>query len=167
MLRLDELQFADGNFFVAMEYYAAIMNRTYMVLIAADNIVGIIVHGVVASTDRGDWLTRLIAAKLSPNGDLSNPMSYVDEKYGRLYKDVDLCSDDLTRIKKANFRVALSDIKNVYYDPTKKWGMGAYPHDGKVYIEFGGCEREFIVLGDQSGEAIASAIRNRLPSALA
>jgi len=149
-----------------MEYYAGILNRTYLVIMTAESFIGLVVHGVIASNDRGDPLTRLIASKLSPSGDLSNPMAYVDEKYRKRYSDVDLNNGDLKQISSANFRSALSEITDVSYDPTKKWGMGPYPHDGKVYIEFRKSKREFIILGDQSGERIAAAVRDRLPSPL-
>lgn len=165
-MRLDEFQLADGNYFVAMEYYAGVLNRTYLVLMTAESIIGLVVHGMIASKDRGDPLTRLITSKFSPGGNLSNPMSYVDEKYRRKYRDVDLKDGDLKRISSANFRSALSEITDVYHDPTKKRGMGPYPHDGKVYMTFGKSKREFIILGDQSGEKIVNAVKNRLPPPL-
>ncbi len=149
-----------------MEYYAGVLNRTYLVLMASEAIIGLIVHGIIASNDRGDALTRLIASKMFPSGDLSNPMTYVDEKYRKKYSDVDLNNGDLKLISKANFRSALSEVTDVYHDPSKKWGMGPYPHDGKVYIEFGKSKREFIILGDQSGQKIVSAVKDRLPSPL-
>ncbi len=93
-------------------------------------------------------------------------MAYVGEKYRRKYGHVDLNSGDLKQISSANFRSALSEVTDVYHDPSKKWGMGQYPHDGKVYIEFGKSKREFIILGDQSGEKIANALKNRLTSSL-
>ena len=150
-----------------MEYYAVMMNRTYLVLLTAESLIGIVVHGVIASNDRGDLLTRLITDKLSPDGDLANPMTYVAEKYRKRYNDVDLVNGDLSRVHKANFRVALSELTNVSYDASKKWGMGPYPHDGKVYIMAGKLKREFIILGDQSGNGIAESIKSKLPSALA
>lgn len=166
-MRLDDIQLSDGNHFVAMEYYAAIMNRTFLVLITEESINGIVVRGVVASNDRGDPLTRLITGKLSPDGDLTNPNAYIDEKYRKQYNDIDLTSADMLKVHKANFRVALSEISGVSYDPSKKRGMGPYPHDGRVCIGYGGSEREFIILGNQSGEKIASSIRARLSNTIA
>jgi hypothetical protein len=53
----------------------------------------------------------------------------------------------------------LSDIKSAIYNPSKKFGMGYYPHDGRVIIEtFDNKKREFIILGNQSGESIANFI---------
>lgn len=37
--------------------------------------------------------------------------------------------------------------------------MGSYPHDGKVHVKTqAGKKREFIILGNQSGEAIKAWI---------
>ena len=165
-MRLDEFQLSDGNHFVAMEYYAAIMNRTFLVLLTEKDIIGIVVRGVTASNDRGDSLTRLITDTLSPDGDLTNPLTYIDENYRQQYNEVDLIDGDLSKINKANFRLAMSDISGISYDPSKKWGMGPYPHDGKVYIAIDRSEREFIILGNQSGEKIAESVRIKLPSVL-
>ena len=165
-MKLEEFQLADGNYFFAMEYYAGVLNRTYLVLTTAESIIGLVVHRTIASSNRGDPLTRLITSNFSPSGDLSNPVAYVDEKYRTKYSDVDLQNGDLKQISSANFRSALSEITDIYHDPNKKWGMGPYPHDGKVYIEFGKSKREFVILGDQSGEKIVNAVKDRLPSPL-
>ena len=66
---------------------------------------------------------------------------------------------------KANFRINISEINHIYYDPKKKWGMGNYPHDGKIYIEtFNGKRKELIILGGQSGQGIVDWITNLLPT---
>lgn len=57
--------------------------------------------------------------------------------------------------------MALSEITDVYYDPSKKWGMGPYPRDGKVHITARRSKRELVVLGDQSGKKIADSVRHQ------
>ena len=65
----------------------------------------------------------------------------------------------LFRSNKANFKIKLSDIKEVHYNPNKKFGMGPYPHDGRVTIKTNdNRKREFIILGNQSGQKIANWI---------
>ena len=60
---------------------------------------------------------------------------------------------------KDNFRIPYSDITNVTYNSGKKWGMGPYPHDGKVYVTTAdGKKREFIIMGEQSGSDIRNWI---------
>jgi hypothetical protein len=51
----------------------------------------------------------------------------------------------------------------VHYDSSKKWGMGSYPHDGKVHVTTKtGQKKEFIMIGEQDGAAIAQAIQKKI-----
>jgi len=62
-------------------------------------------------------------------------------------------------VSKANFRIARESITDVKYDSSKKWGMGYYPHDGKVYVNSSTSgRREFIIMGNQSGKRISEII---------
>jgi hypothetical protein len=92
-------------------------------------------------------------------GDLQNPYSYVKAKYIDRIQECNLLDGSILQQNKSNFIIKRADIKNAYYDPKKKWGMGYYPHDGKVYIETNdGRKKEFIILGNQSGHKIATLI---------
>jgi hypothetical protein len=59
----------------------------------------------------------------------------------------------------------LSDISTVEYNPKKKWGMGYYPHSGRVYINKAGRTREFIVLGKQSGSDVYARLKTAVGQA--
>jgi len=99
---------------------------------------------------------------MAVRGDLQNPYSYVKSKYIDRVKDCDLSDGSILTQNKSNFVINRADIRNAYYDPKKKWGMGYYPHDGKVYIEtFGKGKKELIILGNQSGHKIASLIQTK------
>ena len=90
------------------------------------------------------------------HGDLENPLSYIKESYFKSIENVGLNDDGILSADEANFRINYSDIADVWYDPTKKWGMGYYPHDGKVYVKTRTQgTKEFIILGNQSGSNIA------------
>ena len=94
-------------------------------------------------------------------GDLANSYSYLNSKYIHKIQHLDLKSDEFLTNNKANFRVRKSDIRNVYHNPSKKWGMGYYPHDGRVYIEtYDNKKKELIIPGNQSGEDIVNWIRH-------
>ncbi len=81
-------------------------------------------------------------------------------KYVERIKDVDLLSNSFLKINTANFVVNRSDIIRVEHDKSKKWGMGYYPHDGKVYVTtHDNSTREFIILGSQSGQEISNRIK--------
>lgn len=131
--------------FVAMQYYGLILNRTYLVSVAAEKIRGQVCRGLT-SVESGIGLARSITHSLAVQGDLDDPLSYVSD-----------CQ--LIRENKANFMFSLSEITSVAYNPRKKWGMGYYPHDGRVIVQTLKRRLEFIILGNQSGERIARRLR--------
>lgn len=139
--RSGSMENADWSF-VAMEYYALILNRTYLISIKDGALCGVICRGLTSVEGAPDPLTMIVTAKLAVHGNLNDPKSYVDAKR-------------MKRPSGANFSIPLSQISMVKYDPRKKWGMGYYPHDGRVFVEAAGGKREFIILGNQSGKEIA------------
>ena len=129
--------------FIAMEYYALILNRTYLVSVTGEKLVGVVCRGL--TSDPGPGLFNLLVTPMVVSGDLNDPRSYVNDRR-------------LRGSNRANFTIDLNDVKSVRYDQRKKWGMGQYPHDGKVYVETAAGEREFIILGAQSGKEIAAKL---------
>ena len=160
-MKLKDINLTKDNHYIAMQYYGLIFNRTYLVLITDCHLIGIVANGLV-SVQGGDPITSLITSSMAVDGDLNNPLSYLKEKYLKRVQDMDLLEDDVTNKHYANFRLKLSEIDSVKYDPSKKWGMGYYPHDGKVYIKAKNKKREFIILGEQSGEHVAQVISNKI-----
>jgi hypothetical protein len=155
-MRINEFEFTSNNHFVAMEYYWLILNRTFLVLITDYELIGIKVHGPIG-VESSDALMNLLP--LTIDGDLQNPYSYICAKYIDRIKDIDLKSKDFLRANASNFRINKSDIIDTSYDQSKKWGMGYYPHDGKVYVKTrDDKKREFIILGSQSGQEIKSRL---------
>ena len=138
--------------FIAMEYYAIMLNRTYFLRVDDQKIVGSVCRGLTSVVGGGDPITREITSRLAIHGNLADPATYVDEA-------------TLSRRHRANFSISLSKIRSVTYDPRKKWGMGYYPHDGRVIIVSQEQRREFIVLGEQSGSNIASRLRSSVERA--
>jgi hypothetical protein len=158
-MTLKELELTDSNHFIAMEYYALILNRTFLVILTKDALIGLQGNGAVSVEGGRDILTKNITKALSVRGDLKNPYSYLKEKYIREVENEDLLGETILAKNKTNFSILKKNIKSARYDPKKKWGMGSYPHDGKVYITTTDeKKREFIILGDQSGQKIANLI---------
>lgn len=144
-----------------MQYYRFIWNRTYLVILTDSSLVGLLANGLV-STEGKDGLANYIVRKLVIRGDLSNPFSYVKSRHIEKVDYFDLEGDQILAQNRANFRIAYDDIASVRYDPKRKWGMGYYPHDGKVHIEVGDKRtKEFIILGSQSGESIKNLILSK------
>jgi hypothetical protein len=155
-----------GKYFIAMEYYALILNRTFMILLDKNYLIGIKVHGIVASKGEYDWLTGINYSAMITKpldmvveGPLETPHTFINHKFIDKIMTVDILSDGLLAANKSNFRIAKKDIKDIYHNPKKKWGMGEYIHDGKIYIKtIDEKKREFIILGHQSGNEIVKWI---------
>ena len=138
--------------FVAMEYYALVLNRTYLVCVGDGEITGSVCRGLTSVEGGGDRLSRALAAKLAVHGDLADPASYIN-------------GATLSKDHRANFAIAFSEVNSVTYDPRKKWGMGYYPHDGRVHVTTRDWRREFIILGAQSGRDIAARLNAAIGAA--
>ena len=158
-MKLKDIELTDKNHFVAMEYYFLILNRTFLIIKTKDFLIGIQGNGLVSVEGGKDTLTRQITSNLAIKGDLTNPYSYLKNKHLEKIADLDLIDGSILEVNKTNFLIKTSDIKSATYNPAKKFGMGPYPHDGRVTIEtYYNNKREFIILGNQSGESIANFI---------
>ena len=161
-MKLRDYELKEENHFVAMEYYNLIMNRTFLVLILEDYLIGLKVNGLVSSEGGGDPITRAVTKKMSIQDDLENPYSYVKSKYFRKMENLDILGPEILSTEKSNFKISREKIESVTYDKRRKWGMGHYPHDGKVYVKTkNGRKREFIILGSQSGEGIKERVEKK------
>ena len=132
--------------FVAMEYYALALNRCFVVSVDGDALRGVQCRGLTGTARGHDALARLINRRFALHGDPHDPSSYIDPRLR-------------TRPRRADFSIALHDIREVRHDPRPKWGMGDTPHDGRIHLRTGAGTREFIVLGRQSGHAICAHLR--------
>ena len=133
------------NHFVAMEYYYLVFNRTFLVLLTRDYLIGIQGNGLIST--------------LSIQGNLDNPSAYILSSYLDKMNDVELLDGSIIKANKVNFMIKKADIKNVYHNPEKKYGMGPYPHDGRVIVEtIDNKKREFIILGNQYGQDVVDWI---------
>lgn len=157
-MKFKQFRLKEGNHFIAMEYYGLILNRTLLVLITEEYLIGVKVRGLISIDTYQDPFTHQLAIK----DDLNNPYSYIKNSYLDRIENMDIFGEEIVNIKCSNFRISRQKIKNVTYDKRKKWGMGYYPHDGKVYVKpEKGRKKEFIILGSQSGGAIKNWIERK------
>jgi hypothetical protein len=162
-MTLKEFELKPSNHFVAMEYYKIVFNRTFLILLTKDYLIGLQGNGMVSIEGGADILTQRMTSLLAVKGDLTNPYSYLKNKYLADIESYNLFDKSILLRNKTNFMIDRSDIKDVYYDARKKWGMGYYPHDGKVYVKTkDNKKKEFIILGEQSGQQIADWIMHPL-----
>jgi hypothetical protein len=158
-MRLKDFELNSDNHFVAMQYYRLILNRTYLILLANDRLIGIKVNGLVAVEGGDNIWSKEISKMMAVTGDLQDPFSYINPNFFNKVRDLELADSIILAQDKANFVIHRADIIKAYHDPKKKWGMGYYPHDGKVYvITTKRIKKEFIILGNQSGHKIANLI---------
>ena len=132
--------------FVAMEYYALILNRIYLVFVCDRVISGACTGGPVASP-------------IAPGPEWDNAYAYVREHLVRRYDGIDVSGPAFRRRHLFNFQLPRQDLRAVTLLRTPKWGMGAVPYSGRLILEWTSHRtRELILIGNQDG----AGIRDRL-----
>jgi hypothetical protein len=130
--------------FVAMEYYALMWNRTYVVFIAPEGLYGWKAHGYVTS---------------------EHPNYY--QPYADLLEDPEMMQDydairKLSELK-GGFFIRRSNIITAEIIDKQKWGMGLIPHCGRIRIHLTtGKSREFILLGSVYPQSIQDNILGKI-----
>jgi len=123
-----------------MEYYALILNRTFLVFIAPEGLYGWKVSGPVTTAQPDYFLP-----------------------YADLLKDPDMMRDRdamnrLARLK-GGFFIPRSGIAGAEVNYNPKWGMGPIQHSGRVILRMtSGNSREFILLGTVDPDAVQQNI---------
>jgi hypothetical protein len=146
-MNFDDIDLGTGRAFVAMEYCYLILNRTLLVVATDSALVGIKIRGITSA-----------GGPMSVQGDLNDIHSYMNRSMIDKYWGMNLNSDRLLEANSANFRIFFKDIRKAFHDPSSKWGMGYYPHDGKIYVETSSLKKELIILGEQSGNDITKML---------
>ena len=158
-MKLKDFKLKEGNHFIAMEYYGLILNRTFLVLITKNELIGLKVNGIVSvKVNTGNPLTQEITKILAITNDLENPYSYAKSSFLNRLSEKDIYSQEILKDSSANFKISKTEIIEVTYDKKKKWGIGPYPHDGKVYVKTKKKKTELIIMGKQSCEKIKNWI---------
>lgn len=161
-MKFRDLNFSSGKIFVAMEYYFLILNRTFLMVIGDDELIGLKIRGVTSTENNSNSLASLATNKLAVTDNLDDPNSYINSKLLGKYAELDVQSPRVMEMDNSNFKVKFDDVLSVYHDKRKKWGMGYYPHDGKVFVETGSVKKELIILGNQKGSEIAKQLNSAI-----
>lgn len=126
--------------FVAMEYYAGILNRTFVIFVAREGLYGWKAAGPVPAGDPQYFL----------------PLTKVLED-PKIMQDV-VAVRELSK-RKGGFFIPRSEIKSAEAIAKQKWGMGGIPHTGRILVHFvSGDRREFILLGRVDADRIRRAM---------
>jgi hypothetical protein len=149
-----------SNYFIAMQY-KGLSNCIYKVYVTDSLIMCAKVNGYITIEPSFGMGTTV------PKSRMHDPEAYVNKeieaKYPPLLSDIHgfLTADN------QNFIIRKKDISKIYYDPTKKWGMGYYPHNGRIFIEVSEKvynnqrKREFILIGDQNPDEILKLLNTK------
>ena len=132
--------------FIALEYYALILNRVMAVLFTARNMVIVRVGDVVIAPHHltDDWY---------------EPLAYQTRRMVARYAGVAVESDEVLRLDRVNRRAPLSEISGAAFEHAGKWGMGSVPYSGKIFLHGTRHRDELILLGNQSGDEIVAQLR--------
>ena len=125
--------------FLAMEYYALILNRSFAVIVTNNVICGAKVFGTVS-------------APMTPIGihKWRDPTNFISRKTIEKYHSVDPESPAFLTIDKSNFQIPCSNVKGIGFKSGKLISMGGVPHSGSLFIQVTeGRKRELILLGNQ------------------
>ena len=149
-LSTDTLVANKAAYFIAMEY-KGLSNRIYKVFITDSLIMCAKVNGYITVEPSFGMGTVV------PKSVMHNPEAYVNAEIAAKYPDLLADNQQFLKADKDNFIIRKTDIKKIYYNPEKKWGMGYYPDNGRIIIETtrkvkdynNSLEREFILVGDQ------------------
>ena len=131
--------------FVAMEYFALILNRSFLVFITNEGLRCWKFHGLVSSLEPLFYepVEALLDAPDMPPGSKA--------------------FEELMRGRNT-FCLPYGSISSVAFVNRQKWGMGSVPHSGILLIRFSGnrTQREFILLGSAHGQLITDLISSRI-----
>jgi hypothetical protein len=126
-----------------MEYFALILNRSFLVFITDVGLQGWKFSGPVTARVPSFYepIEELLdAPDMTPGSDAFNDLMH-----------------------EGTFVIPYSEVSCVSFVAKKKWGMGPIPHTGILPIELtGGRKREFILLGSAFGDRIRDSILARL-----
>ncbi len=131
--------------FIAMEYYGLILNRTFEVHFCRNGLIGIKVAGVIAALPQ------------YTQTEYQDPKAFISRRSQKKYSGIEVCSDEVLKVDRSNFKLSFGDMNSVEFTAKKKWGMGPVPHTGilNIKLKTANRRRELILLGNQDGSAIA------------
>jgi hypothetical protein len=135
------------GWFVALEYFRGIDNRTFVVFFTKNAFCGAWVRGVV-----------LAPMRVTPRW--RDPLFYPRPSAVAKLRGLDVESPEFLQANRANFQIRREDVEAVEHTMEEKWGMGSVPYSGRLIVSLkGGRRRDFVLLGDQDGAALVERLR--------
>lgn len=125
--------------FVAMEYWGLFLNRTFVIFVNKERVLGLKVKGIVGASP-----VYLLKKYQDPN-------TFITTRSRKKYSNLENVSDDaVLELDWHNFIIQANEINEIIQTTDKKANMGTVPHSGRIFItDKNGKKREFILLGTQ------------------
>ncbi|MGO9838734.1 MAG: hypothetical protein ACLP1X_31530 [Polyangiaceae bacterium] len=135
------------GWFVALEYFRGIDNRTFVVLFTKNAICGA-------------WTRGVLVAPLQVTPRWRDPLFYPRPAAVAKLRGLDIESSEFLKTNRANFQIRREDVEAVEHTTEEKWGMGRVPYSGRLILLLkDGRRRDFVLLGDQDGPALVERLR--------
>lgn len=132
--------------FVALEYWALVLNRIYLVYVGDRMLSGACMGGPVMAVPypRAAW----------------EPEWWLDDRRLRRYGGVDVQGPRVPRAALGQLPAPPRRRRRRLVRREAKWGMGTVPYSGRIHVAWrDGHRRELILLGRQDGPAIRDRLR--------
>lgn len=155
---INDIRVNEPPHFIAMEY-KGFSNCIYKVYITDSLIMCAKVNGYITVEPNFGIGTTI------PKTSMHNPEAYVDSTMAAKYPDLPSDIPGFLKANNQNFIIRKKDIADITFNPQKKWGMGYYPHNGRVIVKVkekvynNKTEREFILIGDQNPEEVLTMLK--------
>jgi hypothetical protein len=134
--------------FVALEYYALVMNRVRLILITTDELIALNAGGPIAAPH---YLSQAWYM----------PLSYPSERKMRRYERVVVFpTENIVRMCWANWKCNISGISDISFKNGSKWGMGSVPYSGRLTFLAQGRNCDLILVGNQNGREIEDCLKS-------
>lgn len=135
-------------YFIGLEYHTLILNRTCLVFMLQEKLVGLRVMGLLASSGHH------VMEDLNNPLWYTNPRLYTVDEIGNFIQEGQPPSYN----RRGMFVYQKEEIERVYFNPKRKWGMSHYPHNGRIQVTLrNGKSREWILVGDQDQRPLMKA----------
>lgn len=150
-------QTIEGSF-IAMQY-KGLSNLVYRVFVTKRHITAVKVNGYI--TIKNPYGIGYVV----PEPLRKDPQAYVNPSMEKPYKGINPDSDTILQMNEENFMINRPEVKKIYNNPEKKWGMGNYPYSGRIIIVSPKTEknkkkkRELILIGDQNVSEIMTLLK--------
>jgi len=150
--------------FYSMEYVNTFGNRILKVWITDKYIFAAKVKGLTSMGPAKGTSDKLVIPKDKRHDPKEYALLNEESKYTTINFN-NIAPERFININPDNFVIARNKITTIEFINKKKWGMGNYPHNGRIKISSAKDEfnskrkREFILIGDQDEEKILNSLK--------